>query len=189
MENKIVVPLQKYCPGCESIQDTVFFGVDKARKDGLNPYCKECKKKRYQEYIANEENKAKKKESNKLYLADPVNRERANTLRRDRITDPTVEKDKRLRANYNITLNEYLLILSNQGFHCALCPRNTGDSGQWLAVDHDHNCCPGKKSCGKCVRGLLCPDCNRKLGHIENTVWLEVALSYLQNPTHEELQT
>ena len=31
-------------------------------------------------------------------------------------------------------------------------------------MDHYHKCCPGKTSCGKCVRGLLCGNCNTILG-------------------------
>lgn len=186
MEDETVVPLQKYCSGCKHTKDAVFFGVDNARNDRLNPYCKECKRKKYNNYISKEENKTKKRESNKLYLANPINRERFNAARRARTKDPIFEKDRRLQANYNITLDDYLTILSNQDYHCALCPRKTGDKDQWLAVDHDHNCCPGKRSCGLCIRGLLCPDCNRKLGHIENQPWLDLALQYLKNPTHEK---
>jgi hypothetical protein len=35
-------------------------------------------------------------------------------------------------------------------------------------VDHDHGCCPGRKSCGKCTRGLLHPACNSWLGQHES---------------------
>jgi len=36
-----------------------------------------------------------------------------------------------------------------------------------LVVDHDHNCCPGQGSCGRCVRGVLCHKHNIALGGIE----------------------
>jgi hypothetical protein len=40
--------------------------------------------------------------------------------------------------------------------------------GQLIHVEHDHACCQRKnRSCGKCVRGLLCHTCNIALGHIE----------------------
>ena len=29
-----------------------------------------------------------------------------------------------------------------------------------LSVDHDHACCPGQMSCGRCIRGSICQPCN-----------------------------
>ena len=55
-----------------------------------------------------------------------------------------------------------------------------------VAIDHDHNCCPGDHSCGDCVRGILCPDCNRGLGSFhDNIEFLKNAIIYLrrQNET------
>jgi hypothetical protein len=39
-----------------------------------------------------------------------------------------------------------------------------------LTVDHDHDCCPAEKlSCGKCIRGLLCRNCNAAAGQLHDS--------------------
>lgn len=35
-------------------------------------------------------------------------------------------------------------------------------------IDHDHTCCSGKRSCGKCLRGFLHESCN-----LHGVVWAE----------------
>jgi hypothetical protein len=50
----------KKCSKCNEEKDLENFGKDKIRKDGLNPYCKECLKKRYEEIKVNDPQKLKK---------------------------------------------------------------------------------------------------------------------------------
>jgi hypothetical protein len=52
-------------------------------------------------------------------------------------------------------------ILAAQRGACAVCGVLYEDSpGHRLAMDHDHNHCPGNKGCPECVRGMLCNACN-----------------------------
>lgn len=82
-----------------------------------------------------------------------------------------------LMSNYGITQEQYEKMLSGQGGGCAICDRPPGN--RRLAVDHDHKCCPGTKTCGMCIRGLLCTTCNVWLGFYENEVWIARANDYL----------
>lgn len=48
-------------------------------------------------------------------------------------------------------------------------------------VDHDRNCCPGYKSCGKCIRGLIHSKCNRVIGiAMDDIELLKSAIAYLE---------
>lgn len=89
--------------------------------------------------------------------------------------------EKQLRYKYGLSLACYESILSAQGGGCAICGVTECSSGNRFAVDHDHGCCPGGKACGKCVRGLLCRDCNLTLGHASDSPErLEAAAAYLR---------
>ncbi len=83
-------------------------------------------------------------------------------------------------ASYGLTLDHFDRLLKAQAYACGMC-HEPFKEGQRIHVDHDHACCKDKcRSCGKCVRGLLCHVCNIALGHIEHRYAL--ARQYLANP-------
>lgn len=71
---------------------------------------------------------------------------------------------RHLLASYGLTSERYAALLDEQGGRCRVC-RQPPAGGEHLHVDHDHACCPTPaKSCGACVRALLCGPCNKALG-------------------------
>jgi len=93
-----------------------------------------------------------------------------------------VKHNHLLRRKYGITLEEYERRLADQGGGCAICGSSDPAPFRWFHVDHDHGCCPGKITCGRCIRGLLCNGCNRAIGCFrEDVVLLGAALEYLSD--------
>lgn len=100
-----------------------------------------------------------------------------NERRRGRIG-----RDAQLRQNFGITIEDYERMLQQQGGVCIICQDPERTRNKSLAVDHDRRCCPGRKSCGKCLRGLLCQPCNQALGmFFDDVEVLERAIAYLMN--------
>jgi len=95
---------------------------------------------------------------------------------------------------YGISPEKLAELEGTQGGRCAICrqlpsgePNGRRGKGSGLPrsarlhVDHDHACCPGKESCGQCVRGLLCGNCNTMIGLAgENPAVLASAIEYLK---------
>lgn len=145
------------CFDCGETKDKSEFYV---AKDGQKQAyrCKECAKKEQRRRWAEDVNGFR----TKTMQAYQDNKEERSVFRRT----------WHLQTHYQMTDEQYDLMLKAQEGLCFLCrkaetkPHVTGSVVR-LAVDHDHRCCPGKKSCGKCVRKLLCASCNQLVGKIE----------------------
>ena len=76
-----------------------------------------------------------------------------------------LRKNIMLKLRFNITIDDYKLILEKQFGVCKICnmpetaKKNNSNEVRMLCVDHDHK--TGK------VRGLLCGNCNKALGYYE----------------------
>jgi hypothetical protein len=91
--------------------------------------------------------------------------------------------ERRVQDVYGLPEGAYDRLYAAQGGKCAN-PRCTARGlRKRLAVDHDHSCCNGPTSCGRCVRGLLCSNCNDMLGTARDDPQYFVGLiAYLANP-------
>lgn len=90
---------------------------------------------------------------------------------------------KILCTNHNSYARKYTLAphlyrdMINAG--CMIC----GEYSR-MCIDHDHGCCDRSgRSCGKCVRGALCGNCNNMLGHGRTPEILRAGAEYLDGFT------
>ena len=137
------------CAKCKIDKPATDFTADWRKKNGLKSYCRQCcttYKSQSVDYLAKQR---------------AYDKRRRAEMRKSGVYKEVVRKEH-LWAHYRITPERYDAILASQNGCCAICGGH--DGYKRLAVDHDHNCCPGRNSCGKCVRGLLCENCNHGLG-------------------------
>ena len=93
--------------------------------------------------------------------------------------DPKQSRVRMLARKYGLTIAQYEEMESNQDGACAICGTRDSGSTAWH-IDHDHSCCGSGRSCGKCVRGLLCRHCNQALGLArEDVEILDSMISYI----------
>jgi len=82
----------------------------------------------------------------------------------------------KIKREYGITAEQYYELLEKQNGLCGICGEKFTDSktknaDTKLCIDHCH-------STGR-VRGLLCRKCNLALQVVENTLFVQKAISYL----------
>jgi hypothetical protein len=88
---------------------------------------------------------------------------------------------RRMAEVYGLSREQYDALFESQGRRCAICGVT---QAKWV-IDHDHACCEGErrkqvKTCGRCVRGILCDPCNTGLGRFgDSAAVLLRAAAYL----------
>lgn len=160
----------KQCKICLATKPYEEFYVRPKMRDGHSNWCTPCERDYNRERMRNQ---------------TPEQRARRNAQARARGPRPFEQTRRhKLWATYRITPEQYDELLEKQGGRCAIpaCGAiEPGGMGHWH-VDHDHSCCPDKKSCGRCVRGLLCSRCNPMLGMArDDKEILRSAVDYLEN--------
>jgi hypothetical protein len=149
-----MLPNEKSCSVCKNIKPLEDFCKQPHGKFGRKAQCRVCE---------NEYGKAYFKKSF--------------------ASNPERYWEKHLLADHHLPLEDYYKLLAEQGGLCAIClkpPRQQGRKFR-LSVDHDHRCCPSIKSCGKCIRGLVCHTCNVSLGLMQDDpTLLRLAAQYLE---------
>lgn len=153
------------CNKCKILKPETDFGKYKAKKNGLNSWCKQCTceatsnyRKRHPEKAIewNAKNPEKIKEMSKKYREATVD----------------LRKHKRLQKCYGLSVDQYNELLASQNGVCAIC-HNANTDGRPLYVDHNHST--------NQVRGLLCVKCNFALGYAkEDITILQTLIDYLK---------
>ncbi len=184
----------KRCARCDTHQELSAFPGDKARKDGLHPYCRVCVRSASRAYYQankdkvtartsawHQENPEVGRESSRRWRLANIDmvreRKRQEWARNADQLSPAL-RDNAYRKKYGISLAERDALAAAQGHTCALCGAPESTNGKRLAVDHDH-------ATGT-IRGLLCSPCNTGLGHFrDRPELLQAALSYLARASQE----
>lgn len=131
--------MKKVCVKCGIEKDLDLFAKGRNYKDGRRGTCKRC----HTNYVIDYYNKNPDKKAEKVKL----NSGRDTNWKRHKISKELYES-----------------LLKKYDGKCHACKKRNATS-----IDHDHKCCEGIRSCGKCVRGILCRNCNISLGLMQDS--------------------
>jgi hypothetical protein len=152
----------------------------KGTNQGYSSYCKECAHLYYRGRYQNKKKIMKVTETHKqcrvceeLLLFDEYSGKRNPYCKKCHAYLGHVRNVRK----YGIEPEDYIIMLKEQEYKCKICKTKTTKR---LCIDHDHSCCTDNNSCGKCIRGLICFDCNVALGMIKDNInTLQSMIEYL----------
>lgn len=139
------------CSACREYKPWSSFNLHKSGHNGRKSACKPCCNEAQRDYA-------------KANLAQVRRRHR----------------DSQYRRRFGLSLEEVEARMEAVGNKCEAC--GTHKSETWngaLVLDHEHGCCPGENTCGGCIVGILCTNCNVALGALrDSSARLEGLLQY-----------
>ncbi len=169
----------KICTICQKSLSLEFFYTDLSKKDKKGSKCKECAKaaSRQNKPRDPEHSKKRRKEwelKNKELMSSYQIKYRANNIEKTREYQRLYKRKKQQAHRldkYGITQELYEFLKQRQNNSCGICGRTFQEKVS-PQIDHCHK--TGK------VRGLLCWNCNIRLGYLENEIFAANAKEYLQ---------
>jgi hypothetical protein len=170
---------ERYCPICKKNYNKNYFR--KFRKKIVKQHLKYYNTHRKEVLLQEKKRRQRRSKKEKMEIAlqnKKYFQEHKSEIRRN---SSLYRKGWKLVEKYKMTLEDYDKLSKKQHRRCAGCNRHQKEFKNLFGVDHDHKCCRGAKSCGKCVRGLLCSTCNWALGNVQDNIeTLKRLIKYLR---------
>jgi hypothetical protein len=153
----------KTCSKCKQEKEINEYNNNSRMSDGKDYYCRPCRK--IAQYNTRNNNKVRCSwnDCDRVNWVDGLCQLHYKRKIKGKPMDERkdgAQKYIKIKQCYKLTKEQYDEMAKDGCYICS--------SKNFLNVDHDHGCCQGKNSCGKCVRGIVCSSCNQYLGRLEN---------------------
>lgn len=163
----------KMCVRCSQYKINSDFRNNSEMKCGLHSYCRSCDREVKITYKKSIKGKLAEKKYASSEKGKKARKRSYDKARRENPNFKTYFLRSRLKKYYNITVEQFNEMFSNQLECCAICIKHQSEFNRVFAVDHCH--VTGK------IRGLLCYRCNQGLGNFrDNIALMYKAIEYLK---------